>query len=178
MQLVRVPAFILFRRMRQYWAPPRSVPGQSAPGRYCCKSRKLQSDEFFAKTRSGEQSPIRVACLALRRSPVSFTRGDEVPHVFTRKPRLQPAEFLNASAKRLLQQNRHIANLPHFRLRGPVSGAAHTKRAGSDLPRLTKTRPHRAGDLYPRAAINVASRRDLTVKEIADEWYHFVGLVL
>jgi hypothetical protein len=27
------------------------------------------------------------------------------PHIFTRKPRLQPAEFLNPSAKRLLQQN-------------------------------------------------------------------------
>jgi len=29
-----------------------------------------------------------------------------------------------------------------------------------------------------RAALNVASRRDLTVKKIADEWHHFVGFVL
>jgi len=28
-----------------------------------------------------------------------------IPHVFTRGPRLRPAEFLNTSAKRLLQHN-------------------------------------------------------------------------
>src|SRR4029453_19114892 len=37
---------------------------------------------------------------------MSLTRGDEVPHVFTRKSRLEPAEFLITSAKRLLQHNR------------------------------------------------------------------------
>jgi hypothetical protein len=36
---------------------------------------------------------------------MSLTQGDEVPHVLTRKSRLQPAEFLITSAKRLLQQN-------------------------------------------------------------------------
>jgi hypothetical protein len=40
---------------------------------------------------------------------VSLSSGDEVPHIFTRKSRLQPKEILIASAKRLLQQNRHIA---------------------------------------------------------------------
>jgi hypothetical protein len=37
---------------------------------------------------------------------VSLPSGDEVPHIFTRKSRLQPREFLISSAKRLLQQYR------------------------------------------------------------------------
>jgi hypothetical protein len=36
---------------------------------------------------------------------VSLSVGDEVPHIFTRKSRLQPGEFLITSAKRLLQHN-------------------------------------------------------------------------
>jgi hypothetical protein len=35
---------------------------------------------------------------------VSLSSGDEVPHISTRKSRLQPGEFLITSAKRLLQQ--------------------------------------------------------------------------
>jgi len=35
---------------------------------------------------------------------VSLSSGDEVPHIFTRKSRLRPGEFLITSAKRLLQQ--------------------------------------------------------------------------
>ena len=77
----------------------------SASHRLCCKSRKLQGHEFFAKTRSGKQSPIRTDAIALAKSPVSLTLGDEVPHVFTRKPRLRPLEFLIIGAKRLLQHN-------------------------------------------------------------------------
>ena len=36
---------------------------------------------------------IEVAC--------EFKRDDEAPHIFIRKTRLQPADFLNISAKRL-----------------------------------------------------------------------------
>jgi hypothetical protein len=82
----------------------------SASGRLWCKSRKLQGDEFFAKTRNGKQSPIRITSVALLKSPVSLTCGDEVPHISTRKPRLRPAEFLITSAKRLLQHNRPRAS--------------------------------------------------------------------
>ena len=57
---------------------------KSANGRLCCKSRKLQGSEFFAKTRNGKQSTIRIISIALPKSPVSFARGDEVPHIFTR----------------------------------------------------------------------------------------------
>ena len=72
----------------------------------CCKTRKLQRQEFFAKTRSGRRSPIRIPSVAVPKSPVSLTREDQSPHVFTRKTRLQPAEFLITCAKRLLQHNR------------------------------------------------------------------------
>ena len=73
--------------------------------RLCCKSRKLQGSKFFAKTQSGRQSLIRITSFALAKSPMSLTQGDEVPHVLTRKSRLQPAEFLITSVKRLLQHN-------------------------------------------------------------------------
>ena len=36
---------------------------------------------------------------------MSLSSGDEVPHIFTRKSRLQPGEFLISSAKGLLQHN-------------------------------------------------------------------------
>jgi hypothetical protein len=79
--------------------------GMSQLCRLCCKSRKLQGSKFFAKTQSGRQSLIRITSFALAKSPMSLTQGDEVPHVLTRKSRLQPAEFLITSAKRLLQHN-------------------------------------------------------------------------
>ena len=69
------------------------------------KVESCRASDFFAKTRNGKQSPIRITSIALPKSPVSFARGDEVPHIFTRKPRLQPAEFLITGAKRLLQHN-------------------------------------------------------------------------
>jgi hypothetical protein len=50
-----------------------------------------------------------MASITLPRSPVSLSSGDEVPHIFTRKSRLRPNEFLISSAKRLLRQNRHTA---------------------------------------------------------------------
>jgi hypothetical protein len=36
---------------------------------------------------------------------MSLSSGDEVPHIFTRKSRIQPKEILITSVKRLLQQN-------------------------------------------------------------------------
>jgi hypothetical protein len=72
--------------------------------RYCCKSPKLARDNFPAIRRSDRRPPIWVVSITLSRSPVSLSSGDEVPHIFTRKLRLQPGEFLITSAKRLLQQ--------------------------------------------------------------------------
>jgi hypothetical protein len=41
-----------------------------------------------------------------------YLQANEVPHIFTRKSRLRPKEFLIASAKRLLQQNLPGADHP------------------------------------------------------------------
>ena len=84
----------------------------AAHGRYCCKSPKLPGDNFPAVRRSEQRAPIRMASVTLPRSPVSFSSGDEVPRIFTRKPLLQPGEFLISSAKRLLQQYRHEPAAP------------------------------------------------------------------
>src|SRR5262245_49982696 len=72
-------------------------------------ARRLRAEScrvtnFSRKTRNGKQSPIRIDAIALSKSPVSLTLGDEVPHIFTRKPRLRPLEFLILGAKRLLQR--------------------------------------------------------------------------
>jgi hypothetical protein len=92
-------------RMRQF-----AALHMSACGRYCCKSPKLLGDNFLAIRRSDLRPPIFTVSITLPRSPVSLSSGDEVPHIFTRKSRLKPGEFLITSAKGLLQQNRHIAD--------------------------------------------------------------------
>src|ERR671934_174258 len=85
----------------------------SAYGRYCCKSPKLLGDDFLAVSRCDRRTPICAASITLPRSPMSLSVGDEVPHIFTRKSRLQLGEFLITSAKRLLQHN-----LPQADIRG------------------------------------------------------------
>jgi hypothetical protein len=54
-----------------------------------------------------------MSSIALPKSQVSLTREDRPPHVFTLKTRLQPAEFLNTCAKRLLQHNLPFASFWH-----------------------------------------------------------------
>src|SRR5580704_17957222 len=85
---------------------------ESGCGRYCCKSPKLPGANFLAVKKSDRRPPIDVAPITLLRSPTSLSSGDEVPHIFTRKSRLRPKEFLIASAKRLLQQNWHERAVP------------------------------------------------------------------
>src|SRR5580658_4742530 len=107
-------------------------------GRLCCKTRKLQRQEFFAKTRSGRRSPIRIPSVAVPKSPVSLTREDQSPHVFTRKTRLQPAEFLITCAKRLLQHNRRRH-----------SGLARTHGRASCAAKLPKIVDRAAASPFP-----------------------------
>jgi hypothetical protein len=64
----------------------------------------LPGDKFPATRRTNRRPAICVASITLPKSPVSSSSGDEVPHIFTRKSRLQPGEFLITSAKGLLQQ--------------------------------------------------------------------------
>src|SRR5262245_21643324 len=85
---------------------------ESGYGRYCCKSTKLGGDNFPAVMRSDRRAAIFVDSTALARSLTRLSSGDEVPHIFTRKSRVQPGEFLVTSGKRLLQQYRHQPDVP------------------------------------------------------------------
>src|SRR5260370_17081715 len=78
-------------------------------GRLCCKSPKLPGDDFLTVRRPDRRTPVCAASITLPGSPVSLSVGDEAPHIFTRRSRLKPGEFLITSAKRLLQHNRHEA---------------------------------------------------------------------
>ena len=73
--------------------------------RLCCKSLKTPGDKFPARSRNKPRSLIDVASGSLPKSPVSLSPGDEAPHMFTRKPRLQLEKFAINGAKRLLQHN-------------------------------------------------------------------------
>src|ERR1700738_967477 len=81
----------------------------SGCGRCCCKSPKWPGASFPAVKKSDRRPRIDVASITLPRSPASLSSRNEVPHIFTRKSRVQPTEILITSAKRLLQQNRHKA---------------------------------------------------------------------
>jgi hypothetical protein len=74
-------------------------------GRFCCKSLKTPGDKFPARRQNKPRSLIDVASGSLARSPVSLSPGDEVPHMFTRKPHPRLEEFAITCTKRLLQQN-------------------------------------------------------------------------
>src|SRR6266511_1597103 len=78
---------------------------ESAFGRLCCKSLKTPAGKFPARRRNKPRSLIDVASGSLPKSPVSLSPGDEVPHMFTQKPRLQLEKFAINGAKRLLQHN-------------------------------------------------------------------------
>ncbi|MET4070537.1 hypothetical protein ABID58_005342 [Bradyrhizobium sp. S3.2.6] len=84
----------------------------SAVGRLCCKSRKLQSSGFFAKTLSSERSLIRMTSIALPKSPVNFARGREVPRILYAKVAPTARRILVIGEYRFLQQNRPISDLP------------------------------------------------------------------
>jgi hypothetical protein len=116
---------------------------KSALCRFCCKSRKLPGDNFPAITRTNRRPPLCVASITLPRSPVSLSSGDEIPHIFTRKSRLQPGEFLITSAKRLLQQNRHKVDIPRRSAVCPLLGVKRTwdfARSRSSPPLVTRMR--------------------------------------
>src|ERR1700738_178563 len=71
-----------------------------ALGRYCCKSLKTPGDKFPSRRPNKPRSLIDVASGSLPRSPVSLSPGDEVPHMFTRKPHLRLEKFAMTCTKR------------------------------------------------------------------------------
>jgi hypothetical protein len=79
--------------------------------RLCCKSLKTPGDKFPARRRNKPRSLINVVSGSLPKPPVSLSPGDEVPHMFTRKPLLQPEKFAVDGAKRLLQHNLPLGDI-------------------------------------------------------------------
>ena len=69
----------------------------AAPAVLCAAPQRLHSDcrpslsgtaeVRSRKIRNGKQSPICITSIALPKSPMSLTCGDEVPHIFTQNPR-------------------------------------------------------------------------------------------
>ena len=74
---------------------------------------KVAGQRFFRENTKWEAIDDSYNLNRVTEVALSFARGDEVPHIFTRKPRLQPAEFLITSAKRLLQHNLPGANIEY-----------------------------------------------------------------
>jgi hypothetical protein len=121
---------------------------ESGPGRLCCKSPKLPSDKILAIRRTNRRPPIYAASVTLPSSPASSSSGNEVPHIFTRKSRLQPGEFLVTSAKRLLQQYRHKREVfPCLLCRRSWSISGRNADIAESTP-LTRTRRRRACSSY------------------------------
>jgi hypothetical protein len=102
---------------------------KDAKCRYCCKSPKLPAANFSAVEKSDQRPPVDVASITLPRSPASLSSGDEVPHIFTRKSRVQPKEILIASAKRLLQQYLPIPDQVHCSKRRAIRSHRRPRRA-------------------------------------------------
>src|SRR5215208_3772994 len=102
---VALPERLCSRRSAAHYSHCESV-WMSVYGRLCCKRPKTSVEHFLARRQSKSRPPIDMASGSLPKSPVSSSPWDEVPHMFTRKPRLRPAKFSNPGAKRLLQHNR------------------------------------------------------------------------
>src|ERR1700738_3229652 len=86
------------------------------------KSPKLPGANFSAARQFDPRSSIDIASIALARSHVSLSSGDEVPHILTRNSRPRSGEFLITSAKRLFQQHRSKPEyLPNARMSASTS---------------------------------------------------------
>jgi hypothetical protein len=107
----------------------------SATGRYCCKSPKLKSDNFPARRQSKSRSLIDVVSISLPKSPVSLSLSDEVPsYVYSKGA---PENFRSAVPKRLLQQYRHLSDIPARPLNGRYWGQSGSFVLSLSLPFMT-----------------------------------------
>jgi hypothetical protein len=69
------------------------------------------AEQQFSREKTRQAVTINLASGFLPKSPVSSSLRDEVPHIFIPKLHLEPREFLISSAKRLLQQYQHKADM-------------------------------------------------------------------
>src|ERR1017187_9211288 len=101
----------------------------------------------------------------LPKSPVSSSLCDEVPRIFIPKSHLEPREFLISSAKRLLQQYRHLAAFAalqkfgrYWTNSGQRSASAPNGSVAIDPKQTAATEmPHRGANFSPRHADEIPS---------------------
>src|SRR5262249_25570144 len=79
-------------------------------------------------------SPINMAPRPFSRPPVSFSPGDEVPHIFILESHQRPREILISSGKRLFQQHRPISDIEGEAALAAVPLSALPAVAGSPDP--------------------------------------------
>jgi hypothetical protein len=72
---------------------------------FVAKIQNRRVTTFLPEDETSCVRPINMASSSSPKSPVSLSLGDEVPHIFNRKPRLRPRKIVVGCAKRLLQQN-------------------------------------------------------------------------
>jgi hypothetical protein len=97
------------------------------------QNRKLQRYKFFAKTKSGRRFAYSQS--RYRSRQWNSTREDQSPHIFTRKTRLQPAEFLVTYAKRLCNTIGTSATWSLVRL-GDAIGGILLQKSKAATPRI------------------------------------------
>src|ERR1700738_5638121 len=122
-----------------------------ALGRYCCKSLKTPGDKFPSRRPNKPRSLIDVASGSLPRSPVSLSLGDEVPHMFTRKPHLRLEKFAMTCIKRFFA-TKSAQNVPLSDHCRRAEGARQTIFRGwgsMRSPDLLRTVARRPGELDP-----------------------------
>src|SRR6516165_12718941 len=79
--------------------------------RFCYKSLKILSGDFFERNEAELWLPINMAPRPLVMPPVSLSRGDKVPHIFIRKSHQRARKFLISRGKRLLQEYLSTADI-------------------------------------------------------------------
>jgi hypothetical protein len=104
--------------------------------RFCCKSLKTPGDKFPARRRNKPRSLIDVASGSLPRSPVSLSLGDEVPHMFTRKPHLRLEKFAITCTKKTFATKSANCGLMHCnKRRASVATRGHVTARGGHISR-------------------------------------------
>src|SRR5215208_5398214 len=148
-------------------SPPIAAQNRTSPnfreGPIVLKNPKLLCDNFPAKRRNKPRPSIDMASNSLAKLPVSSSPCDEVPHMFTRKPRLQPGKFLISSAKRLLQHNRPIADVSRCSknpLLDHLVGAAEQRDREGEAMRLRGLDQLELGRLHDRQVGRLYSLED------------------
>ena len=80
-------------------------------GSIVLQKSKVAAVQILGENLKRKRSMIRIAPVALPKSPINLAQGDDVPQIITRITRQRPSEFLTSPVKRLLQHNLPTADI-------------------------------------------------------------------